>query len=162
MSHNNVLEITQYVLGVSVFEPRPSNYKSGLHSLPVFIGCIERFFSQAFYHLVTWLPHYHTATWQLTGPPSPVVLSCVDKPSSFSGNSPNLTAPFLLILFYPWQKKGSSPQNDTCPSYSLAIQQNLSFSLHWFSLHPHSWLTFSLLLRLVWKRTESTNSLSIL
>lgn len=97
---------------------------------------LRDFFSQAFYHLLTWLPHYHTDTWQLTGPPSPVLLSCVDKPSSFSGNSPNLTAPFLLILFYPWQKKGSSPQNDTCPSYSLAIQQNLSFSLHWFFSSP--------------------------
>lgn len=133
---NNVLKFTQYVLG-SVFDPRSSSYKSGLHSLPVFMGCIEIFFFSSIlppcyiaYHITPW-PHCSSR-----GLLSPVLLSCIDKPFSFSGYSPNLSTVSLLSL----AKEGFQPIKWHLPKlfFGYSAESQLPHFTGFLFTHTHS------------------------
>lgn len=123
---------------------------------------VLREFSQVLCHqpfLLLVIAH-HTTPWSHHGSQgllSAAQLSGTAETSSFSGSSPSPTRGVLLILSCLGQRRSQAHITALAKATLWLFSRISVSSLHWFSLHPDSRLSFSLLLSL-WLRTQGTHS----
>lgn len=128
---NNILKVThsmQWGLDLNPSLPAPNlDSTHHLYTRNVLRDSLKSWVTWSFLLLIIArrnTPGSHHSSQNLVSPVQP---SCTAELSSFSGSSPSPTPRSLLILSSSWAEKGSSPHHGTCHSYSLAVQQNLSF-----------------------------------